>query len=412
VKAGPLAAAAVIAAAVFASHYPLLRARYVQDDHVAVEHSPVVASGDPSAIVGASYWEGARGGDRTLYRPVTVATYAAERAATGTPNPHVSHTINLILHAAVSWLLFLVAVRVGLDPWAAAIAALLFAVTPSKAEAVANVVGRAELLAALFSLGAVRLSLETGRRAAAWGAAACVLLACASKGRASSRSRSSPLPRLRFPGGAGSTLRTWSRPRSAFRDLRRLAAPSARGLLSPASRSSDLTTLDRGAACYLATALESRRALPPHRRPAVPVGQRLFHLVRFRSSPPSPRWAARRARRSRPPRLDRDARPRRGALRAVTLLPYLLVSNLLVPSGVDLRRGGSSSPRDRRLSARGARDLKLGRRVRVALAVVVVVLGAAMFLRSLDWRTDSTIFAATSEQSSEPPRVALAQETG
>jgi hypothetical protein len=45
---------------------------------------------------------------------------------------------------------------------AALLAALLFAVCPSKSEAVANVVGRSELLAALFTLASVRLALIAG----------------------------------------------------------------------------------------------------------------------------------------------------------------------------------------------------------------------------------------------------------
>ena len=54
-------------------------------------------------------------------------------------------------------------------------------VRPATREAIANVVGRAEVLAAVFALGAVCLAWARGSRAAAWGAAACVFLACGSK---------------------------------------------------------------------------------------------------------------------------------------------------------------------------------------------------------------------------------------
>jgi len=74
VKTGPLAAACVLAAAVFVTHLPLLGAGYVQDDHVAIEGNAIVEAGSLSRILSASYWEGALGGDRTLYRPVTVAS--------------------------------------------------------------------------------------------------------------------------------------------------------------------------------------------------------------------------------------------------------------------------------------------------------------------------------------------------
>jgi hypothetical protein len=159
VTTGPRAAALILAAAVFASHLPLLVAGYVQDDHVAVEGNAIVAQGETTAIVGSSYWESARGGDRTLYRPVTVGTFALEVAAAGGPRPWVSHGINLILHAVVCWLVYAIAVRCGVDPAAALLAALLFAVTPSKSEAVANVVGRSELLAAAFTLASIRCAL-------------------------------------------------------------------------------------------------------------------------------------------------------------------------------------------------------------------------------------------------------------
>ena len=177
-KTGPLAAACVLAAVVFVVHLPLLGAGYVQDDHVAVEGNPVVESESVTAILGASYWEGTLGGDRTLYRPVTVASFAIESAAAGGARPTVSHGINLILHAAASWLVFAIALRVGIEPVAALLAALLFAVCPSKSEAVANVVGRSELLSALFTLAAVRCASAVGSRGAAWAAAACVLFAC------------------------------------------------------------------------------------------------------------------------------------------------------------------------------------------------------------------------------------------
>ena len=58
---------------------------------------------------------------------------------------------------------------------------LLFAVSPSKSEAVANVVGRSEVLSALFTLAAVRCAWRWAIAGAAWAAAACVLLASGSK---------------------------------------------------------------------------------------------------------------------------------------------------------------------------------------------------------------------------------------
>jgi protein O-mannosyl-transferase len=191
-----LLAAAIVLAAV-AAHTPLYRADYVQDDHLAVEKNAVVARGDVVAIVSGSYWEGARGQDRTLYRPVTVLTYALERQLVGASDPRVSHTVNVLLHALVALALALIARRLGGSRWAAAAAGLLFALHPVLTEAVANVVGRAEILAALFTLGALlamsasgpwgppgaraTAGSDTAHRLASWGAAALVFLALGSK---------------------------------------------------------------------------------------------------------------------------------------------------------------------------------------------------------------------------------------
>ncbi|HJQ97510.1 MAG TPA: hypothetical protein VJ826_04295, partial [Candidatus Polarisedimenticolaceae bacterium] len=153
----------LIFGAVLLFHAPLFTAGYVQDDHLVVE----AARGAP---LSGSYWEGVRGGDRSLWRPVTLASYAVERAVAGGARPALSHAINLALHAAVACLVLAIAVAAGLSPTASLLAALLFALTPAKSEAVANVVGRAEILAALFTLGAVRLAL-LGTRTGAWGAA-------------------------------------------------------------------------------------------------------------------------------------------------------------------------------------------------------------------------------------------------
>ncbi len=191
-----LVAAAIVLVALL-SHAPLRHAGYVQDDHLAVEGNTAVARGQLDAIFAGSYWEGARGDDRTLYRPVAILSFAIERALTGQPDPFVSHLVNVLLHALVSLSLAALARRIGASGLAAAAAGLLFALHPVLTEAVANVVGRAEILAALFTLGALLAYSATGpwaagagagdrrrpavERIAAWGAAALVFLALGSK---------------------------------------------------------------------------------------------------------------------------------------------------------------------------------------------------------------------------------------
>lgn len=88
-----------------------------------------------------------------LYRPFTVLTFAVNEALMP-GNAAAFHAVNLILHAGVTILVFWLGVRL-LDESVALIAAALFALHPLHTEAVTSIVGRAELLAALFGLLAV-----------------------------------------------------------------------------------------------------------------------------------------------------------------------------------------------------------------------------------------------------------------
>lgn len=137
------------------------------------------------SIVTGTWWA------RALYRPLTGLSLAANWSAGG-GDPRWFHLVNLLLHGAVTVLVFRLA-RGLLRPAAAAAAALLFAVHPVHVEAVANVVGRAEVLSALLALGAVLCYRADGamvargdrgswaRGAAAFGTLLCVALALAAK---------------------------------------------------------------------------------------------------------------------------------------------------------------------------------------------------------------------------------------
>ena len=182
------------------AHLPLRNAEYIQDDHVAIEQNPIVARGDVGEIFATSYWAGywagARGSDTNLYRPLTVLSYALEYRAAGRPDPRLAHAVNLVLHVLATLALYALASRLGAGPSAAAAAALLFAVHPVHVEAVGGIVGRAEILAALFTFSAILALSHTGAwpvtdgsaapsaaraRLAAWGTALFVFLALASK---------------------------------------------------------------------------------------------------------------------------------------------------------------------------------------------------------------------------------------
>lgn len=184
----PRRAALLLVLAIVVAHLTALGAGYVQDDHPLVETNPLVARGDAAEILTAAYWEGAHPvDDRSLWRPVPILSYALERSLLGRPSAALSHAINVALHALVGLLLFALALDQRAATSAAAIGALAFALHPAKSEAVFGVVGRAEILAAGFGLLALLLAARarrgTGPRArlAAWGAAAALFLALASK---------------------------------------------------------------------------------------------------------------------------------------------------------------------------------------------------------------------------------------
>jgi len=138
--------------------------------------------GNLARIFTTDYWTGAGPSDAAdpgLYRPLTVFTYALNYRASGL-SAAAFHATNVALHAATALVLFLFAGELLGSAAAAFAAASIFAVHPIHVEAVAGIVGRAEILVALFALAA----LWVGRKpsvAAAAGAGLLYLLALFSK---------------------------------------------------------------------------------------------------------------------------------------------------------------------------------------------------------------------------------------
>lgn len=156
---------------------------FVQDDTALVQRNPIVQRGDLVEIFTTDWWAGVGGRDDTLYRPVSLWTFTLDRGTDGAVDPVRAHRVNLGLHLATALLLLAVGMRLGAGPTVASAAAILFAVHPEHTAAVAGLVGRAEILAATFGLGAIVCwsFADSGRRWAVWGAAACVFLAAGSK---------------------------------------------------------------------------------------------------------------------------------------------------------------------------------------------------------------------------------------
>ena len=125
------------------------------DDTPLIDHNPAAQSlGAAMRATFSPYWpatptEPSAG----LYRPVVVVSYAVDWIVSG-GRAGWFHLTNVLLHGVVSALVVLVA-AMWLPPLGALAAGLVFAIHPVHVEAVANVVGRAEIMAGLGLLFAV-----------------------------------------------------------------------------------------------------------------------------------------------------------------------------------------------------------------------------------------------------------------
>lgn len=408
----PLLAALAVAAA---AYLPAVRAGFVQDDHAVVETSPVVARGSLSEIVTSSWWAGFPLDDRALWRPLTVATFALERKAAGAPAPALAHGVNVVLHLAACAALYVLAIRLGAERFAAGAAAALFGVLPAASEAVYAVVGRADVLAAAFSLAAAAAWRAGRSRAAPWIAAACTAAAIASK--ETGLACLAVLVALDLADGPPwRPWREWAPVVAFAAGAVALRTYALEGFFT----TPNLPPMDNPVA-YLADAPRFATALALVTRYAglvvAPVG-----LANDYSGPSiavEAGWSAPRALAGLAilaAAAALAASPwllpgRRAALRAASagaalvLLPYLVVGNLLAPIGVALAERLVYLPAAGACLIAGAALAALPRRLAVGIAVALVLAGAARtFVRGFDWNDDRTVFAATTRANPASPR--------
>ncbi len=122
---------------------------YAYDDDGIITQNPVVLQGDAPRALTGSWWPDPLDG-AGLYRPVTLVSFVGEwKIFHGSPLGF--HAVNVLFHALVSLLVFVFLLEIGSVPGALA-GGVVFAIHPLHTEAVANVVGRAELYAAFFYL--------------------------------------------------------------------------------------------------------------------------------------------------------------------------------------------------------------------------------------------------------------------
>lgn len=139
---------------------------FVSDDRsLVLEHPYTKHLRDFPAIFTAGHYAG-----NGSYRPLTTSSLALNYQLSGA-HPASYHLVNILLHATISVLVYLLCLRLFRALSVSLIAGFLFAVHPIHTEAVAWISGRAELLAALLSLAAWlcylhATSSETRRRGA------------------------------------------------------------------------------------------------------------------------------------------------------------------------------------------------------------------------------------------------------
>ncbi len=166
-----------------------LRAGFAQDSVSVILEDPRLRAASVDSvrqIIRENYWWPK--GESGQYRPVTTFSYLFNYSILGNEDaPRGYHAINLLLHAGNTLLVFLLGLRVFREFLPALATASLWAVHPVCAEAVANIVGRADELAAGSVLATILLYLRSkkarGWRRAVWltGMAATTTLGVFSK---------------------------------------------------------------------------------------------------------------------------------------------------------------------------------------------------------------------------------------
>lgn len=149
--------ALIVAVIAIVPFLPALHGHWIYDDHSLIEGNPVVHS---LHWIGRwftnDFWatdaQTMRNGNGFEYwRPLIIGSYAVDWRLSG-GNPVWFHVMNTVWHGAVAALAFVTLRRWIGATWPAFLAAVLFAVHPTKAESVAWIAGRTDVLCMLFAL--------------------------------------------------------------------------------------------------------------------------------------------------------------------------------------------------------------------------------------------------------------------
>lgn len=134
-------------------YIPSFVADFTLDDVLIVEDNAYIKSADKLPTIWTThYWAGKMdASDTGLYRPLTLTSYALQYIVLG-DNPIPFHVLNILLHALTCFVLMKFVNLLFKDFRLTILSGLLFAIHPVHTEAVAGIVGRAEIMAALFIL--------------------------------------------------------------------------------------------------------------------------------------------------------------------------------------------------------------------------------------------------------------------
>jgi hypothetical protein len=135
----------------------------VYDAPAAVSRNEAVQQGSPWHVFAVDFWGAPLDAEHSTrsYRPLVSLTWALGARA-GLDSPAALHVVDMALHAFASLLVLALGRLLGLGRRWSAAAGALFALHPLATEAVASVVGRADLLAAVLFFLALLLHLRGG----------------------------------------------------------------------------------------------------------------------------------------------------------------------------------------------------------------------------------------------------------
>jgi hypothetical protein len=151
--------AAIVIVAIAASVTSLANGFALDDVAIVADNARVHSLHRWWELFGAPYWPPQFGA--SLYRPILTLGFAAQWVAGGGA-PWVFHAVSVVLYTALCALVLALFFDL-VPPVGAAIGAVLFAVHPVHVEAVANVVGQSELLAATAMIGACVIYVRARR---------------------------------------------------------------------------------------------------------------------------------------------------------------------------------------------------------------------------------------------------------